>query len=73
MTVAAMLAGQCSPHNPSMVDVLRDCGYGDFCVMGVRTKILSLLPAHNGIDPRGGCRAVADGLHWVGVEVHRKC
>ncbi|MEA1048440.1 ATP-binding protein [Lamprobacter modestohalophilus] len=51
MTVEKMLAGQRSPRNPLIVDVLRDYGYVDARGMGVRTKIVPLLQAHNGLRP----------------------
>ncbi len=51
MTVEKMLAGQRSPRNPLIVDVLRDYGYVDARGMGVRTKIVPLLISHNGLAP----------------------
>ncbi len=51
MTVEKMLAGQRSPRNPRIVDVLRDFGYVDARGMGVRTKIVPLLVRHNGVAP----------------------
>jgi ATP-dependent DNA helicase RecG len=51
MTVEKMLAGQRSPRNPLIVDVLRDYGYVDARGMGVRTKIVPLLISHNGAAP----------------------
>lgn len=51
MTVEKMLAGQRSPRNPLIVDVLRDYGYVDARGMGVRTKIVPLLVSHNGVAP----------------------
>jgi ATP-dependent DNA helicase RecG len=51
MTVEKMLAGQRSPRNPLIVDVLRDYGYVDARGMGVRSKIVPLLLQHNGVDP----------------------
>ncbi len=51
MTVEKMLAGQRSPRNPLMVDVLRDYGYVDARGMGVRTKIVPLLLKQNGVAP----------------------
>jgi hypothetical protein len=38
-----MIAGQRSPRNPLIVEVLRDFGYVDAQGMGVRTKIIPLL------------------------------
>ena len=43
MTVEKMLAGQRSPRNPILVDVLRDYGYVDARGMGVRRKIVPLV------------------------------
>ena len=51
MTVEKMLAGQRSPRNPLIVDVLRDYGYVDARGMGVRTKIVPLLVKQNGVAP----------------------
>lgn len=51
MTVEKMLAGQRSPRNPLIVDVLRDYGYVDARGMGVRTKIVPLLVKQNGVPP----------------------
>lgn len=51
MTVEKMLAGQRSPRNPLIVEVLRDYGYVDARGMGVRNKIIPLLLEHNGTEP----------------------
>ena len=51
MTVEKMIAGQRSPRNPSIVEVLRDYGYVDARGMGVRNKIIPLLMEHNGAEP----------------------
>lgn len=51
MTVEKMVAGQRSPRNPILVEVLRDYGYVDARGMGVRTKIIPLLKAQNGVAP----------------------
>ena len=51
MTVEKMIAGQRSPRNPSIVEVLRDYGYVDARGMGVRNKIIPLLLEHNGTNP----------------------
>ena len=51
MTVEKMIAGQRSPRNPLIVEVLRDCGYVDARGMGVRNKIIPLLREWNGTDP----------------------
>lgn len=52
MTVEKMFAGQRSPRNPRIVDVLRDYGYVDARGMGVRRKIIPLLRASSGVDPQ---------------------
>lgn len=51
MTVEKMIAGQRSPRNPLMVEVLRDYGYVDARGMGVRTKIIPLMRQQNHADP----------------------
>ena len=51
MTVEKMVAGQRSPRNPLIVEVLRDYGYVDARGMGVRNKIIPLLFEHNGTKP----------------------
>lgn len=51
MTIAKMIAGQRSPRNPIIVEVLRDYGYVDARGMGVRNKIIPLLRELNGVDP----------------------
>lgn len=51
MTVEKMVAGQRSPRNPLIVEVLRDYGYADARGMGVRRKIIPLLREHNGTEP----------------------
>ena len=51
MTVEKMIAGQRSPRNPLIVEVLRDYGYVDARGMGVRSKIIPLLMEHNGTEP----------------------
>jgi ATP-dependent DNA helicase RecG len=51
MTVEKMIAGQRSPRNPLIVEVLRDYGYVDARGMGVRTKIIPLMRQHNKSDP----------------------
>jgi len=50
MTIEKMVAGQRSPRNPLIVEVLRDCGYADARGMGVRKKIIPLLQEHNGTE-----------------------
>ena len=51
MTVEKMLAGQRVPRNPLIVEVLRDYTYVDARGMGVRTKIVPLMKAHNNAAP----------------------
>ena len=51
MTVDKMIAGQRSPRNPLLVEILRDCGYVDARGMGVRTKIIPLMLKHNKAAP----------------------
>lgn len=51
MTVEKMVAGQRSPRNPLIVEVLRDYGYVDARGMGVRNKIIPLLKEQNGVEP----------------------
>ncbi|MDL1977097.1 MAG: putative DNA binding domain-containing protein [Deltaproteobacteria bacterium] len=51
MTVEKMIAGQRSPRNPLIVEVLRDYGYVDARGMGVRTKIIPLMWQQNKTEP----------------------
>ncbi|MGA1871940.1 MAG: RNA-binding domain-containing protein [bacterium] len=51
MTVEKMKAGQRSPRNIIIMEVLRDYGYVDFRGMGVRTKIIPLMKAQNHAEP----------------------
>ncbi len=51
MTVQKILAGQRSPRNTIIVEVLRDYGYVDARGMGVRRKIVPLVRAASGKDP----------------------
>ena len=51
MTVEKMIAGQRSPRNPLIIEVLRYYGYVDARGMGVRNKIIPLLLEHNGTEP----------------------
>jgi ATP-dependent DNA helicase RecG len=51
MSIEKMKAGQRSPRNPLIMEVLRDYGYVDYRGMGVRTKIVPLTRAHTGKDP----------------------
>jgi len=52
MTVDKMLAGQRSPRNPIIVDVMRDYGYVEARGMGVRRKIVPLTKGYTGKDAR---------------------
>lgn len=51
MTIEKMMAGQRSPRNTLIMEVLRDYGYVDFRGMGVRTKIVPLTRALTGKSP----------------------
>lgn len=51
MTIEKMIAGQRSPRNPIIVDVLRDYGYVDARGMGVRNKIIPHVRQATGKDP----------------------
>jgi len=51
MTVEKMKAGQRSPRNTIIMEVLRDYGYVDYRGMGVRTKIVPLTKELTGKDP----------------------
>lgn len=51
MTVEKMKAGQRSPRNTIIMEVLRDYGYVDYRGMGVRTKIIPLTKARTGKNP----------------------
>ena len=51
MTIEKMLAGQRSPRNPIIVEIMRDYGYVDARGMGVRTKIIPLMRRENNVDP----------------------
>ncbi len=50
MTLDKMLAGQRSPRNPLLVEVMRDYGYVDARGMGVRRKIVPLTRGFCGRD-----------------------
>lgn len=52
MTVEKMLAGQRSPRNSIIVEIMRDYGYVDARGMGVRRKIVPLIRAATGEDAR---------------------
>ena len=51
MTIEKMKAGQRSPRNTIIMEVLRDYGYVDYRGMGVRTKIVPLTRELTGKDP----------------------
>jgi ATP-dependent DNA helicase RecG len=51
MTVKKMIAGQRSPRNPLIAEVMKDFRYADSRGMGVRTKLIPLMRSHNGCDP----------------------
>lgn len=50
MTIEKMLAGQRSPRNPIIVEIMRDYGYVDMRGMGVRRKIVPLTRDYTGKD-----------------------
>ncbi|ABC76779.1 RNA-binding domain-containing protein [Syntrophus aciditrophicus] len=51
MTIEKMIAGQRSPRNPLLVDILRDYGYVDARGMGIRNKVIPLVRKMTGQDP----------------------
>lgn len=51
MTIEKMIAGQRSPRNPLIVNLLRDYGYVDARGMGVRTKVIPLMKSENNQEP----------------------
>lgn len=51
MTIEKMLAGQRSPRNPLIAEVLKDYGYVDSRGMGVRTKVVPLMKSQNKTEP----------------------
>lgn len=51
MTIEKMIAGQRSPRNPLIMEILRDYAYVDSRGMGVRTKIIPLMKKYNKADP----------------------
>jgi ATP-dependent DNA helicase RecG len=51
MTIEKMLAGQRSPRNILIMEVLRDYGYVDYRGMGIRTKVVPLMRKINHADP----------------------
>jgi len=51
MTISKMIAGQRSPRNTLIVEILRDYGYVDSRGMGVRTKVIPLMKSMNQTTP----------------------
>ncbi len=51
MTVDKMIAGQRSPRNTIIMEVLRDYKYVDYRGMGIRTKVLPLMRKINQTEP----------------------
>ena len=51
MNVEKMVAGQRSPRNVLIVDILKDYGYVDARGMGVRTKVIPLMKSWNNNEP----------------------
>lgn len=51
MSIEKMKAGQRSPRNTIVMEVLRDYGYVDYRGMGVKTKIVPLTKALTGKEP----------------------
>lgn len=51
MTISKILAGQRSPRNTLIVEILRDYGYVDSRGMGVRTKVVPLMKRFNQAEP----------------------
>jgi ATP-dependent DNA helicase RecG len=51
MTVSKMIAGQRSPRNLLIMEILRDYGYVDARGMGVRTKVIPLMKQINQTEP----------------------
>ena len=51
MTIEKMLAGQRSPRNSLIVDVLRDYSYVDARGMGIRTKVVPFMLQFNQTEP----------------------
>lgn len=51
MTVGKMIAGQRSPRNTLIMEVLRDYGYVDYRGMGIRAKVIPLMRKMNHTDP----------------------
>ncbi len=51
MTIKKMLAGQRSPRNILIMEILRDYGYVDYRGMGIRTKVIPLMRRINHAEP----------------------
>ncbi|MGI9275731.1 MAG: RNA-binding domain-containing protein [Endozoicomonas sp.] len=51
MTIEKMMAGQRSPRNTIVMEVLRDYGYVDYRGMGIRTKVVPLTRNLTGKEP----------------------
>jgi len=51
MTIEKMIAGQRSPRNILIMEVLRDYGYVDYRGMGIRTKVVPLMKSMNHVEP----------------------
>lgn len=51
MTVSKMIAGQRSPRNTLIMEILRDYGYVESRGMGVRTKVIPLMRKFNQQEP----------------------
>ncbi|MBF0565979.1 MAG: putative DNA binding domain-containing protein [Nitrospirae bacterium] len=51
MTVEKMKAGQRSPRNTLIIEILRDYGYVDARGMGIRKKVIPLMKRLNGTEP----------------------
>ena len=51
MTIEKIKAGQRSPRNPAIVEIMKDFNYTDARGMGVRTKLIPLMLNHNGREP----------------------
>ncbi|MBL6987730.1 MAG: putative DNA binding domain-containing protein [Methylobacter sp.] len=51
MTIEKMIAGQRSPRNVLIMEVLRDYGYVDYRGMGIRTKVVPLMKRMNHVEP----------------------
>ncbi len=51
MTIKKMVAGQRSPRNTLIMEILRDYAYVDSRGMGVRTKVIPLMRKYNQSEP----------------------